>query len=477
MKKILFIIILFFFITLGSYWRYVNLFNIGYHFDTVYTQYNWGKYAYDYGIVEFYRSYPFFDYFPASLYYQRFIYSISFLFFDGQPQSFVTIMKVFNWFFDFLFVFLIFLLSKHIIKNSTLTSLFFASFMYFLPSLWIVSGVWGHLDTLIGALMLLTILLLFWYVKYMDAQIIINKNDKLHKFILKNLDIIAGLVFGLTLMLKMTGLLILPIILLLFFKLKRMNIARFLIPMLFIILIFSVEPSIGDLGRHLYSLGQPFVRTPELIKGAASIWELLNVNKSMEMTFFKYGNFSIHLSLIIYPAFTFIMTYVFFLTFGFPPSEKINKIFSKKFISGFVDLIKYHIEQIKNKKYSELTEILFLTSILGYSYYMLFPSVHSRYLHSTLVVLLILLPVIYKFYRHKFKYYFFIVSLVSIAYFLNQLVVLANPDIVWTKNYKDYFIFDFQKTASLLNIITISLIIVFYRNNISSCKNTCGIKN
>lgn len=170
----------------GSLFRYQNLFNLGYYFDMVETQYTWGKLAFEQGIFEFWKSYPMakhYDYPPISLVYEYFVYGFTKLTGQNSIQSFVAILKFVNWFFDLIQTIAIgyfghFLSNRFPIKpgmtdtavvqptdnNSNLHPVsmgwFLAGLFYLSPTSWFVSGVWGQNDTLMVLITLVCLLML-----------------------------------------------------------------------------------------------------------------------------------------------------------------------------------------------------------------------------------------------------------------------------------------------------------------------------
>lgn len=189
-------------VLVGSVIRYQNLFNVGYYFDMVYTQYTWGKLAFEQGIFGFWRDFPMlrhYDYPPISLIYEYFVFALARLSGENPVEVFVLILKSVNWFFDALFCgFLIYFgykngtierILKQVQGDSVLTKIvqvgkgtngdqgiaatttnssfdpvsmgwFLAAFFYLSPASWFTSGVWGQNDTLIVFITLLCLLIL-----------------------------------------------------------------------------------------------------------------------------------------------------------------------------------------------------------------------------------------------------------------------------------------------------------------------------
>jgi|GEM_PF-3357753 len=228
----------------GSVFRYQNLFNLGYYFDMVETQYTWGKLAFEQGVFGFWQNYPMakhYDYPPISLIYEYFVYAFSKVFSGDGVQNFVTILKSVNWFFDVVMAgFLI--LFGYFIKNgdreitaTTSSSLsssfqdlktsssyfnpaslgwFLASVFYLSPSSWFVSGVWGQNDTL----MVLITLLCLWILLSKNINLKSQLNSLGSNF--KNPFFLAGVLLAVGFWIKQQPILLVPILGLIFIHKK-----------------------------------------------------------------------------------------------------------------------------------------------------------------------------------------------------------------------------------------------------------------
>lgn len=169
LTKTLVLICIFF----GSLVRFRGLFELGYYFDMVETQYTWGKFAHNMGgFWIFWRDYPMyqhFDYPIISLIYENFLYLLS-LPFGGTQEVFVSILKCVNWLVDIiliLFLYHIWQINKNKDsentdqQNSVKQIFLLLSLVYILPSIWFVSAIWGQNDTLIVLLSLACVWILF----------------------------------------------------------------------------------------------------------------------------------------------------------------------------------------------------------------------------------------------------------------------------------------------------------------------------
>ena len=217
---------------IGSWARYQNLFNLGYYFDMVETQFTWGRGAFTDGVFGFWQNYPMakhYDYPPISLIYEYFVYALAKVFSGDITQNFVTILKSVNWLFDLILTLFIVafgnflrdhkLTSKNSLNPQSLGWIL-AGFFYAIPSSWFVSGVWGQNDTL---MILITLVCLFilvaqgffenWKLPFLDQ--IKNSHN-----LFSNPYFWSGFILAIGFWIKQQPILLLPILGLIFMNKK-----------------------------------------------------------------------------------------------------------------------------------------------------------------------------------------------------------------------------------------------------------------
>lgn len=204
---------------IGSGVRILGLFNLGLYFDMIYTQYTWGKTAFEMGLFGFWQNYPMskhFDYPQLSLLYEFLIVSFMFLFGKTDERSFVGLVKIVNWVVDLLIpISILWLGQKFNPKNRQNIQLSFglAALSYILPSIWFVSGIWGQNDTFVVLITLGSLALLFsqknWKLEPVISQRTISNIDKIWY---KNLAFWSGVLFAFGFWVKQQPVLLVPIL-------------------------------------------------------------------------------------------------------------------------------------------------------------------------------------------------------------------------------------------------------------------------
>jgi hypothetical protein len=206
-------------VIIGSSVRFLGLFNLGLYFDMIYTQYTWGKSAFDMGLFEFWKSYPMakhFDYPQLSLVYEFLIASTMFLFGKSDERTFVAIIKLVNWSVDLLIpISILWLGQKFNPKNQKNSQLTFglAALSYVLPSIWFVSGIWGQNDSFVVLVTLGCLLLLFGQRDWKLSNSISEKVAlNMGKVWYKNLAFWSGILFAFGFWVKQQPILLIPIL-------------------------------------------------------------------------------------------------------------------------------------------------------------------------------------------------------------------------------------------------------------------------
>lgn len=181
-------------IILGSWVRYANLWNQGYHYDTIVTQYEWARYAYQHGLIHLWQDYnKSLDYPPLNLIYLNGIQIIAQKFLDGSGLSFVLVLKSWYWISDILLAVLAWF-AAGLLRLKLTHKILTVSALYIIPSFWVDSAIWGQGDTFHALLVLLSLCLFYSRFRYRGF--------------------LAGIVLALAVWFKLQAILVLPILLL-----------------------------------------------------------------------------------------------------------------------------------------------------------------------------------------------------------------------------------------------------------------------
>ncbi len=503
------------FLGIGTFFRLYNLVGYGFYFDTVETQFTWGQYAFDNGLIGFWSNYEgFFDYLPGSILLLYFLVSLSKLvsvFFSSEVLGFVVTLKLFNWLSDLLFVYLIYKFSNFSGKGKFF-SLNFAGLVYSLPSFWFISGVWGQFDTLIALSCLLSGLFLYSRSKsfygLLGNHLILQKIRPIISY-----SIVSGLIWSMGLWIKLQPLMILPILLITFVRdnsLKTVSlkismlfgiggfffvslivllettqnpILSFLIPYLvtlFLLLtlkfIFKKENSIVDffvsalLVTGFFTIPTLLIDAGKLYNGVAAPLERDNIVSQWGATAYPAFNlawypdwFRADTPLLIFGSLQITIKQfgygIYLLTMGLIYYAMSGRFFLKKIIQK----PKTFLETIPFSSF-KFEDFILWTALSSTLYFMFFTTIHSRYLHIALVFWLVFLAL--QPFTRIYKYLFGIVLVLNLSYFANNLYVFAfknnlpmEPLIQWPKQLFNFINFDLIQASSVINLIcTVGLI-------------------
>lgn len=248
---------------LGTYVRYSNFFHPGFGFDTN-ILYIWTSNAVDMGFIEFWRSYDgFFDYLPGAVMALMPLAWLSRLF-DGGEELFVTLLKLWNWLFEIVFLVLLYVIHKKYQVMSTTTALLCLGIVYILPSFWFISALWGQIDTPIVVLGMISFVLLFekpW-----------TKKQLLQPFLL------SGIFWAVGFWIKMQAILLVPVYGVLFatmFSWKQFR--QFTIGVLGASVLINLVPVLVNPWKFGFVVATPFIREPLISKSAATFWTLIGM--------------------------------------------------------------------------------------------------------------------------------------------------------------------------------------------------------
>ena len=485
------------------YIRISNLFSVGFYYDTVETEYAWAKYAYENGYGNFMRDYDgFFDYLPGGLWYGVFLESIARFLKNiipgGGEHDFVFVMKFFNNIYDFLIASIIFLLAWKKGKLSSKTSLILATIVFSLPSLWIVSAIWGQFDSLIVLLGLVSILFLHK-----------GLNQKNVPF-WKSYVFCSGILFGIAFWTKIQVLIMLPVFLMLLFANKPLNVilswilsitswlliiigsifigfyfyeyAENYYPTLAILSLliftgltyssykkFTSTPKLDGgiwiagfismfwpLGlialiyeplRFWVNLAGPFTKENVLSTGALNLWSLYGGSKTGSDFLFSIGQFGLSISMAGILIFTTLVAVLLFrYIISNSASVKDTKFNAKDWIE---DKFTMHLD---------LNTIFIFLSIISNAYFLFMTKMHSRYQIWGIVFSLIPAFLIK---NKKYRNIWIIGTvLMHITYSVNQMGVYSewNADQTWMKAFFNIFSFNSDPLFVALNVIGFCLI-------------------
>jgi hypothetical protein len=460
-------------IVVGTGFRYYNLFNLGYHFDTVDTQYNWGKAGFEMGIFGFWKNYVgFFDYSLFSLIFETIIYWISKLF-GGTDYAFVAVLKSFNWLVEILFSWYVY----HIVdkysgeKNPStkkIKAYMLAALSYLTPALWFVTGVWGQNDTLIAFLSAISLEIVYL------PQFKLNLTSRFSNTTwLKNtfqlLDdnfFWSGVVLAISFWIKQQAVLVVPILALYHLRGKTWNdLKNFLV---------WVLPFLGfiSVGYNLYNNGQWFdtffLGSFLLIVFSIAMLAFLNKKDAWKDVRIQSFGFLLVSVIIIIPCAIFNYTrlgstlfavvgrqdiisnggatmwrllnmdgdatryMIYFGTHGFLTVSMLGlsiylivmaTLYYAFLQIDFNGLKSLNLAKIVNRSL-DFKNALILTAISSSAYFIFFTKMHSRYLHFGIVFGILSLAVINL--GKDFYKWLALTLIVQIAYTLNQMSVYGD---------------------------------------------------
>lgn len=489
-------------ILLGSWIRFFNLFNLGFYFDLVETQYEWGKSALEMGIVGFWANYPadkLMDYPVVSIIYEYCLAAIVSVW-NLNPNNFVILLKLCNWMFEILAIFTVcFLIPKHVLKlkKFTVANYLVAGLIYILPSFWFVSAVWGQNDILLATISILSIFLLYLGKEYPN------------RVWYKNYHLWSGLLLALGIWIKQQPLLMLPIIFLFYLHGKTwlqlikfsVQVLPYLVTSFFAYSTFSPQSEIlfADVSNHLFILSlvsgscflalihvlillfinrnkpeinpflywlagflllnnlifQPFlwlspermlevvfataIRLPTVSNGASTFWEIVKLDNNAELPVFSFAGFNLSYSLA---------GLLIYLTL-------IGILIWKLLDLNFAKLKSFSLEQIYPKQIN-FSEAVLIGFVHVSTYFFFFTKMHSRYLHFSLLFGFLFLLLIWG----KKSCFNWLVGLLflNLGYFLNQLVVFSeeNSEPIWVNNLTQAF------NLNLYNLAAVIMLLAFF---------------
>lgn len=492
------VFVIVFLLGLTLYIRISNLFSVGFYYDTVETQYDWAKYAYENGYGNFMRHYNgFFDYLPGGLWYVVFLESIARLFKNIIPgdgeHDFVFVMKFLNNIYDFLIAAIIFFIARRNGNLSPQNSLIISTSVFALPTLWIVSSIWGQFDSLIVLLGLVSILFLHK-----------GLNKKSVPF-WKSYVFWSGILFGIAFWTKIQVLIMLPVLLMLLFANKPFNVILSWVLSITSWLLISIGsifigfylyeyvenyyPTLAILSLSIFTgltyssykkitsttkldggiwfagfismfwplglialiyeplrfwvnLAGPFAKENVLSAGALNLWSLYGESKTGNDFLISIGQFGLSISMAGILIFTTLVAVLLFrYLVSNSASVKDTKFNAKDWIE---DKFTMHLD---------LNTIFIFLSIISNAFFLFMTKMHSRY--QILGIVFSLIPA-FLIKNKKYRNIWIIGTvLMHITYSVNQIGVYSewNSDQTWMKVFFNIFSFNYDTLLVDLNVI------------------------
>ena len=382
----------------GTFVRWQNLFHTGFVFDTVYTQYTWGKAAVEMGFVDFWKFYTdYLDYLPGAIYFDMAVYTLS-SYWNSSAETFVTVLKAINWLIEIALSILVVLFARKHLRIAHAVAL--GLVIYVLPSVWFISGVWGQIDTLVALLSAMSVILLAYS----------TTSNTTNKTVL--LSLCAGVMYGVAVWVKMQPVLLVPVIVLFFISLRNKyiilpyslglvaaSVAIMLVP-------FQISPL-----RTMYVVSAPFWREQVISRSAASFWTLLNIT---EQDFFNKQFHSDMAYTIISRAGLFLYALFSYLGVLIALRDSSHSI---------IHLLRSPVTVIQSVLAKPLTilQLLFITTISTSAYFQFMPKMYARYLLISIVFAVFLVALERN--NKKRTGYFLGLILMSLGNFINVVGV------------------------------------------------------
>ena len=449
-KKNLSIILITIFLVFGSIARFYNLFNLGSFFDLVVTQFDWGKAHYEMGPFRFWQEYDkTLDYMPGAMYLDWAAYSIAKLF-GGSEQSFVTIMKMWNWIWDILFCILIYRftgLNKSFSKNARLV---FTSLVYALPSLISVSAVWGQIDVMVAMMGIIGLIFYFYANKNINE---IGENFVLGNWLLKYhflFPYFAGIFLGLGYWIKPTAILTVPIVLLLLVqRLDWKGLWKIFIGFLIISIPFGIVPILANPYKLLYIMTLPLFGfgVNNASRDAADLWYLIGLEGYSGSPIINLGFTYItvaHLAFIICGV---LIGFFLLKYFGILENFHWKSLFKKSWYKN--SLISFFNKKIK------FFDIILISTLVNYVYFLFYIKMLSRYLMMGILLSLILMALWDR--SKRYISMLIIILITHLAFALNQIYIVNN-NIDWIKILNtEIFKFNYLYLLSVVYLICFTL--------------------
>jgi len=427
---------------IGSLVRFQNLFNLGFVYDTVTTQYDWAQHAINDGFVSFWKNYKEnLDYVPGSLYLLMILDYIARLF-GNTAHEFVIVLKSFLWIVEVIFAFILYKIARRYAGMSKSYAAFLGGLVYILPSLWFVSAVWGQMDSLTVVLSLFAVVALY----------------KAEKRKSKKIAFTAGLLFGIALLTKMQAILLIPLFILFHLTTRKAYLWGYqLLGLLVSAAVILVVPLLANADRTGSVLAMPFLRYNSITNGGATFWSLMGMRGSGDTPLFLIGSTGISVSkmgFLIYAVLMFVMCKQYF-------GWKIIHIIKSR---------KFRLRELFWRKFSFLDFSLLMTVSSG-MYFMFLTKMHSRYLHMSVLFSLITMAALGK--RYGYKKWFGFVILMTLSYTLNQFDVFGtnNPEQRWVVQFLAHIRFDPFITASLFNLLSLVGMFSFAYHRFGATRN------
>ena len=229
-------------------------------------------------------------------------------------------------------------------------------------------------------------------------------------------SLFAGYIYAIGICKKLTAIQVLPFILLLL--IRAFNFRKFIGVILGFALmsfVILITPFMANSSRLNDMIFQPELKEDSINRGVATFWPLVDVDgKGKSRIILEYQeyrvsvqDFALHIWLLIIG--------IFVLKEGNYLRNIRNFGFLKEKLSPF--------------------NIFSLITISSMTYYLFFTKMHSRYMHTAIIFSIAMLVSYYG--KSAFVKFFYIVVLLNLSYFLNQMYILGNPEIAWVRSFLD----------------------------------------
>jgi dolichyl-phosphate-mannose-protein mannosyltransferase len=406
--------------------RWLNLFNLGFSYDTN-LFFLWGSVPLQQGFANFWRDYTeLFDYLPGSVYLFMLISWIAQVA-ELNHTNFVVILKIFNWIFEIGFSLIVYYVSRRYGGSSRVTSLILAVLTYCLPAFWFVSNVWGQIDTPVVVLSIISVILIY---RAVEAKSIEQQNK--YAFL-------SGVTFAIGFWIKMQLILLLPIMALFHLTWRNRDVlVRQLLGAGLVSLVVIAIPLVVNPWRLVEVMLVPFTRSEVVSRSAYSLWRLIGTSNNSHDDLIKIGAWGISISLAALGSFI-----------------ALNVLSLGSYSRAWGGTI-----QKMRKIRMSFWDFVYLATIQTTSFFLLVTKMHERYLHFG--AMLVILCVAAWGARKGFYGWVMLAVTLNFVYFLNLIGSYYSNgyrDPAWVGDIVQIFQFDMGRLAALLGIICLILVI------------------
>lgn len=418
-----------FLLIFGSLIRLLHLTYIGYSEDTLVFFKGWANSIYNMGLLGFWNNYKeIFDYMPLMI---IILYPIGLLnnLFSNTNVSFLIIWKMYIWIIEIGLLIIIARILINYLRLCKIKVILLTAFIYSFPPLFFISSIWGQIDTIVSILAVISILFLL--------------SEHPHK------NIFSAIFISISLLIKLQAIIILPIILLLvIFKNSKKDIEKFFLSGSITTAIIVLPFIISNFNKLIEIIKVPFTRDNWAWVSGYNIWAI-------------------------------------FFERDFDSSKTLFSVLGISFSLNSIGLILmlilvalsslFYIKILHSKKDLNIKLITILFGIfLNLVFFLFLTKIHSRYMHTALILGLIGLQFIN---IRKNIIYILSLLLISSLYFINNWSVLSRREIwensitIWNQVYFKIFFFNTKTPVAIGYIISFIIVVILiwklFRRNLS----------